>query len=58
MGLFSNPKCPHCGVILMSTNYSFPFPQWRCKNCKKKNSQLKKLENKIKELETKLNSNE
>jgi tRNA(Ile2) C34 agmatinyltransferase TiaS len=47
MGLFSKPKCPRCGGPITATGYSFPFPQYRCRNCIAKNQQDKR----IKELE-------
>lgn len=51
MGLFSKPKCPHCSAPLTPTNYAFPFPQWRCKNCIKRNTEKNELEDRIRELE-------
>lgn len=51
MGLFSNPKCPQCGLPVTPTGYSFPFPQWRCKNCIKKDEEKNELEERIRRLE-------
>lgn len=51
MGLFSKPKCPHCGGPITETGYSFPFPAYRCRNCIKRNSELKELSDRIKKLE-------
>lgn len=53
MGLFKK-YCPQCGGILERTGYSFPFPQWRCNNCIKRNKEMKLLERRIDELEKKL----
>jgi hypothetical protein len=51
MGLFSDPKCPNCNWPLTRTYYAFPFPQWRCKNCIKRNEEKKATEDRIKALE-------
>ncbi len=55
MGLFSLPKCPHCGGKITPTGYSFPYPQYRCKNCIKINTEKQALENRIKSLEESIN---
>jgi tRNA(Ile2) C34 agmatinyltransferase TiaS len=51
MGLFSKPKCPDCSGQLTQTGYSFPFPQWRCKRCIKRNKEKKAFEERINRLE-------
>jgi tRNA(Ile2) C34 agmatinyltransferase TiaS len=55
MGLFSTPKCPHCGGKLQYTGYSWPYPEYRCPACIDRNKQarkVKELEKRIKELES------
>ena len=54
MGLFSLPKCPHCGGKTERTHASFPFPQLRCPNCIKNNMEKKQLNDRITALEKKL----
>lgn len=54
MGWFSNPKCPYCGGDLTRTGYSFPYPQWRCRSCIRKNSEKKALKDEIEDLKNRL----
>lgn len=61
MGLFSKPKCPHCGGVLSPTGYSFPYPALRCKACIARNTAKKEqliknmqLEKRIQKLENQL----
>ena len=56
MGWFSNPKCPRCGRETTETGYSFPYPPYQCKPCKKDNAKQQELEDRIKQLEKKLES--
>jgi len=51
MGLFGNPKCPHCGNELEETGYSSFYPQYRCKFCIEKNKEKEKILKKIEKLE-------
>ncbi|WP_300601144.1 hypothetical protein [uncultured Rikenella sp.] len=54
MGLFGRPKCPHCGAKLEPTNYSFPYPQWRCRSCIERNAEEEKRKKRIAELEKRI----
>ena len=51
MGLFSKPKCPHCGGKLTETGYSYPYPAYRCRACYKRNAEKMETDNRIKALE-------
>lgn len=54
MGLFNNPKCPHCGSKLEPTYYAFPFPQWRCNYCIKQNEEREKDREEMEELKERI----
>jgi tRNA(Ile2) C34 agmatinyltransferase TiaS len=54
MGLFSNPKCPVCGIRTVPTGYSFPFPQWRCNNCYSRNKKQKEYDLKLQSMQAQI----
>ena len=60
MGLFSSPKCPHCGSKLRLVSRPL-IDAWRCDNCVRANTQaeeLRRLKQEIERLKTQNNQDE
>lgn len=69
MGLFSTPKCPHCGGKLTYQGGSIGIKPWRCNTCIKRNrekreeyermeARFREQEKRIDEITRKIEENE